>query len=250
MDNVYNCFSKYFREIITATGRLKEEELLMNRITQYLTLKKDEPILDAACGTGEALNHLNQMGYKKIEGLDSSINMILRAKEKLPDIIFHHFYWEQLKCGYLTNQYKLIYIIGVSLLHAEMKSIPTIIESIYHLLLPTGVFVLDVRKWGNKDQNGVIQKNRPIDKYKKICEFELGGNKYFVEDKCIYTKERQHIQYKISCPSINKSPFYYNVSYARLSADYFKDILLKTGFKDVNIREESCWPYILIYAYK
>lgn len=251
MSDTYNKFSKYFREIIKSTGHLEKEDLLMSNMAAFLNFKKTDLILDAACGTGDALSSLYCNGYKNVEGLDYSINMILKSKEILPNIPYYNCSWEQLNTAKINKKYNLIYIIGTSLLHVAAENVPLILESIYHLLLPVGIFVFDIRRWGDSDENGVIQKNRPINKYKKVCEFELDGIKYLVHDKCTYTKERQHIRYKINLqnkPDIE--PSYYDVSYARLSANDFIKELKKVGFKEIEIREENNWPYTLILAYK
>lgn len=250
MDTIYDEFSLFFREIITATGRMRKEEMLMEELTHKINIQKDEPILDAACGTGEALHYLKYIGYRDIEGLDLSKNMIQRAKEKLPDITFHHCGWEQLDNGSFTKKYKLVFIIGVSLLHAKVEDLPAIVENIYYLLLTKGVFVLDVRRWGGNDLHGVIQKNRPIGCYKKVCEFELGEYKYLVEDKCTYTQNRQHIRYRVNCSDETQKDVFYDVSYARLSVEYFQNLLKETGFRKIEVREEYYWPYILILAQK
>lgn len=250
MDNVYNDFALFFREIITATGRLKKEEDLMKIVTQKLFIHPQEPILDAACGTGDALYYLHSLGFLNIEGLDASTNMIRRSKEKLPYTTFHNYMWEQLKDGVLQKKYKLIFIIGVSLLHAQVENIPEIIQAIYQQLLPGGVFLFDTRKWDSYDNYGVIQKNRPINRYKRVCNFEIGNDKYTVEDKCTYTSKRQNICYKVSSENRNVEDLYFEVSYARLSLKYLEKILYDVGFRQIEIQNENYWPYILIFAQK
>lgn len=250
MNNSYDGFSKYYSAIIRTTGRLQREEQLMSDIIHLFSLEKKDLILDAACGTGDALNYLFRCGFENLEGLDLSKKMIDISQEKLPKIRFYNSSWEELKYNIIENKYKFIYIISVSFLHAQKNSILSILKSIYNLLLDDGVFLFDSRNWGACDENGVIQHNRVIGQYKKICHFELDGHMYLAEDKCTYTKNRQNICYKVSPLKERENCSFYEVNYARISSDYFERALLEVGFKKVEIQRKSYWPYILISAYK
>ena len=59
---------------------------ITDRGIELAKLKKGSKILDIGCGEGESLNHLKTKYGIEGEGIDMSLPMISKAKEKYPDI--------------------------------------------------------------------------------------------------------------------------------------------------------------------
>jgi len=53
--------------------------LQYEKFTEYV--KKDDKILDVGCGYGRTLNQIYHNGYKYLNGIDISINMIERVEQ-------------------------------------------------------------------------------------------------------------------------------------------------------------------------
>lgn len=113
-------------------------------------------ILDAACGSGNAVSVFYKLGYSKIEGLDYSGNMLDISQDLTPKATFHHLPWENIHTYNFAKKYDLVFITGMSLLHSNENNFTDIFSSIYNILNEKGIFICDVREWGEGDNNGVI----------------------------------------------------------------------------------------------
>ena len=90
MDNQYDLFARFYRELIISSGHLANEQKTILKIISKLNIGYSSDILDAACGTGDALYFLHNNGYQKLTGLDFSKKMLDEAKNILPYIAYYH----------------------------------------------------------------------------------------------------------------------------------------------------------------
>jgi len=250
MDDKYNVFSTFYRELIDSSGHLKNERNTINQIVDEVCPNKESKILDVACGTGDALFELYNQGYKNISGLDSSIKMINRAKELLPNIDFYHSKWESLSHFSLNQQYDFLFAISISLPHALQKDFPQIFQSFYSMLSKNGVLVFDNRVWHNENQS-IIEKDRPVCIFSNPRKFKIENESWVIDDMCEYTNDRQIITYRISKEnSTDKHIQYIEVDYAKVFTSDYIEMLYTIGFKNVFSKRIKDWSYELIYALK
>jgi SAM-dependent methyltransferase len=252
MDSVYDGFAKYYRELIIASGHLKKEKETIDFIMTELGITHDSVILDAACGTGDILKHLFDNGYHRLNGIDGSFGMIERAKDLLPGINFRQIRWQDLSIIDANQEkrdsYDLIFAISISLPHAKNDEIATIFKDFFLRLSVNGILVFDNRKWTTKDNGCLYEDNRPVGVYLNLKKVIVDDATYIIEDKCEYDKDRQFVTYKVS--NTNNVINHFNVSYAMIPTERYKDILLSIGFRKVESKIIHFWPYELIYAYK
>ena len=248
MNNQYDKFANFYRELLTNTGHLKKEQNIIKLIIKDIKINsKDDAILDAACGSGEILYTLNNLGYKNISGLDLSENMIKKAKELLPNIKFYNTSWQNInKCQLVNNAYNMVIIVGLSLLHVANEEFEEILVNLKKIVSNCGVLVIDNRKWLQNANNELIDitKNNT---YSRICEFNFHNLNYYIEDMCYYIKDRQVVKYKVvSSNDINEFTF----DYLRITTNSIVELLYEVGFSKVETKNTEDWPYELIYSYK
>ncbi|QDU62333.1 dTDP-3-amino-3,6-dideoxy-alpha-D-glucopyranose N,N-dimethyltransferase [Planctomycetes bacterium Pan216] len=94
--------------------------------------------LDIGCGSsGRIIELLVEVGFE-VEGIDVSAEMIRLAKERHPDVTFHHVdicQWP------LTESYDFI-TAWDSLWHVPVADQPAVIEKVCGALAPSGVFIM------------------------------------------------------------------------------------------------------------
>ena len=245
MDDKYNIFSKYYRQLIHATKHIESEIDTVTHIISELHLSKRDSILDAACGSGDLLFYLRNSGYNNISGLDASIGMLDKAKEILPDIPYFHMRWENIRKK-IHMKYDCIFILSISLIHASQEHFPLIFANIHQILNDYGVFIFDNRFWDIK-QEEIIEENRLINNYSNEVVINIDNEKIIIDDLCYYLDDRQYIKYRIRH---GKKEEYIEVSYSRIITGTLIELLYKAGFSKVETRRFMKWPYELIFAFK
>jgi len=252
MDTTYDLFSKYYRELIYSSGHFEAERKVVTHIVKCFA--EDDyncRILDAACGTGDALFEIFNQGYSNIVGLDDSTKMIERAKELLPESAFFNAKWETLtEMSKTIGQYNFIFLISMSLPHAQRKDIPAILKSFYDMLHPGGTLVFDNRKWTICKNNTLIEKDRPIGVFHHPRRIIIDNRIFVIDDKCEYINDRQNITYRIEEEGVQGNELFLSVDYAIMSSGEYLKILSDTGFQKSNTFLHPNWPYELIYAIK
>lgn len=111
-------------------------------ILPHLPTDKNAHILEIGCGWGKYINHLKNLGYSNIHGIDISPEQIAFAKDNLK--------LDNVEIGdgviFLKNtkiQYDAIYMIDV-LEHLDLEDSISVGDSIYKNLKKGGVFVIQV----------------------------------------------------------------------------------------------------------
>jgi len=110
-----------------------------------LNPKPDEIILDLGCGTGDLTKSIS-LSCAKVVGVDSSAEMIEKAKSKYPDIEFYQMDARKLKFDFQFDA-----IFSNAVLHwIPEKEI--VIEKMYSLLKGNGRIVIEFGGKGNNQQ--------------------------------------------------------------------------------------------------
>lgn len=246
MDNDYNRFAPYYRLFIQESGHLKDEQNTLKQIISEINIPLESRILDAACGTGDALYFLYQKGFRNLTGVDISANMINQAKQLLSDISYYNCSWINVE-KIANKPFDLLYVISVSILHVDSaEELNTVIKSFYNILGENGILVLDNRCWINK--NGVLIEDHRRENHKRcVSTFDYKNNKIIIYDNCKYEKYKQIIEYTISNGLSSQT---IEIKYFKITTNQIIEILTNAGFNRVLTKKYGTWPYELIFAFK
>jgi SAM-dependent methyltransferase len=251
----YDFLSIIYRELITATGHLDQENQLLLELVQEYEIGQDDQILDAACGTGDALHYLSNRGFTQLFGLDGSTGMLRKARDYLQDAVFEYCSWSQLEDAHILTGRKMsfIFIFSNSLAHAEKSVIQEIIRSFYDKMSNGGVLLLDTRVWIKNNEGALIEPDRPINGVRYLASIFAEDSHWRISDCCTYARGRQWITYH--CETINIKPeqkrsIEISVSYALISADEIARMCSEAGFQIVRTGLRPPWPYVLVEAMK
>lgn len=248
MSDQYNLFARFYRELIITSGHLKNEQETFLKIISKLGIGYSSEILDAACGTGDALFFLYNKGYMRLTGLDFSEKMLDEAKNILPDVKYYHKDWNSMaSITELENRFDLVLVISVSILHVDsICELETTFRSFHGVLKKNAALVIDNRLWEDSSK-GLVEAGREINHYNYICTSEIRGEEYKIGDICSYIGNKQKIEYKIKS---NSHTQIIKVTYLRISTSSIVEVLYKAGFCKVVVESCNTWPYELIYAHK
>lgn len=108
----------------------------------WLQPAKDEVILDLGCGTGDLTHEIFTAGAR-VGGLDASGDMIRRAQEKYPEIVFAVGDAQRFKLDYTCDA-----VFSNAALH-WMQDAAGVAESVWNALKPGGRFVAEFGGAGN-----------------------------------------------------------------------------------------------------
>lgn len=251
--NPYDYFARFYRELITTTGRLQAEQHLLDELICRLKVDREASILDAACGTGDALFHLLNRGYRNLAGLDGSKGMLGKARQLLSDLPICYCRWTDLEMvsTHMHNTYDLIFLLSNSLAHGEVNEFPLIFKSFHRMLKPGGYLIFDVRKWTRLSTGILVEPNRPVHVPRLLAKIELDDAQCLIEDECWYTEHRQIVRY--TCRPMCSDPYNHfgelltiDVSYALVTADEFVSNLHSAGFKETAALKYEDWSYLVI----
>lgn len=250
-DKSYDLLAPYYRALVKYSKHIDKEISLLRQIVDEYFPEKSARILDAACGTGDALKSLQDYGYRNIEGLDASANMLIESRKILPDCKFYHTKWENMKQSAVSHQsYDLIFILSMSFGHAKKSKINDIISDFYKMLSPNGILVLDNRSWLEKN-NTIIQKDRPVNVYTKIRHLYVNEQNMVIDEKCNYSGDKQIVTYRVrasetSDVSILEIPVSYEINLSKNILDIYSEL----GFSKRLLKNYDNWPYELLIAEK
>lgn len=246
MDNNYNRFAPYYRLFIQESGHLKNEQNTLEQIIKEINIPLGSRILDAACGTGDALYFLYRRGFRNLTGVDVSSNMIDQARQLLSDISYYNCSWMNIEKN-AKGPFDLLFIISISILHVDSaEELKTVIKSFYNILDEAGILVLDNRYWINK--NGVLIEEYRRENHKRcVSTFDYKNNKIIIYDNCQYERHKQIIEYTISNGHSSQT---IEVKYFKITTHEIIEILTNAGFSRVLTKKYGTWPYELIFAFK
>ena len=140
MKNAYKKFAYYYDEVIQETNY----DLWVEFVEPYL--KKDDKILDLACGTGTFVTMLKLNGYENVSGLDLSDEIIEIANEKRKiNRLDINFYVEDMMFFKVSEKQDVItcFFDSVNFLK-DKNEIKKLFNAVYNALKPNGYFIFDV----------------------------------------------------------------------------------------------------------
>ena len=140
MKNAYKKFAYYYDEVIQETNY----DLWVEFVEPYL--KKDDKILDLACGTGTFITMLKLNGYEFVSGLDLSDEIIEIANEKRKiNRLNIDFYVEDMMSFKVKEKQDVITCFFDSINFLKDKNeIKKLFNSVYDALKPNGYFIFDI----------------------------------------------------------------------------------------------------------
>ncbi|NJM73179.1 MAG: methyltransferase domain-containing protein [Scytonema sp. RU_4_4] len=105
---------------------------------QGLTIHSETKILDLCCGSGQATQFLVKLS-QNVTGLDASPLSLKRARQNVPQAEYVEAFAEDMP--FADNQFDVVHI-SVALHEMEQKQLQQIVQEVYRVLQPGGVFTL------------------------------------------------------------------------------------------------------------
>lgn len=137
-----------------------EAKRFMDRLTQHLSIQKEETILDLACGKGRHSVYLNSLGYK-VTGVDLSKNSIDYAKKYENERL--QFAIHDMTTPY-AEKFDFIFNLFTSFGYFENEiDNQNTISSIKKALKPNGIGVIDFLNADYVIENLVPKENKTIE---------------------------------------------------------------------------------------
>lgn len=166
---------------------------------------KNALILDIGCGYGRTLADLYGLGYKRLIGVDTSMEMVKRGKASYPYIDIR--YQESSLIEINDNSVDAVILFGVMCCtpkHEEQKSL---INEIKRVLKPNGYLFLNDFLI-NKDLRNSLRYRQYEEKYGEYGVFESNDGlvlKHFFENELIdlFTDFEEIYRNKTKCKTMN-----------------------------------------------
>ncbi|BCL39186.1 class I SAM-dependent methyltransferase [Nostoc sp. MS1] len=105
---------------------------------QDLTIQQNTAVLDVCCGSGQATQFLVKYS-QNVTGLDASPLSLRRAKQNVPQANYVEAFAE--KMPFPDNQFDIVHI-SAALHEMQPQQLREIVQEIYRVLKPGGVFTL------------------------------------------------------------------------------------------------------------
>ena len=252
IQNPYDSLARIYRELIRVTGRLQAEINLANRLFQRLGIDKNSRILDFACGTGDVLAGLSELGYLNLFGTDGSLGMLARAN-KLQNIKYTHVVWNDFRSYFADHApFDCAFALSISLPHVMETDLSRVLTFLRLGLKEGGILIFDFRDWLFSHEGRLREADRPENVQRWLSEVMVDGSVYLVDDLCTYDETRQYVTYRIS--KQNKNGLGWDrqssstVSYALIEKTQFVKVVCEAGFGDVEINLPDGWPYLVLTA--
>ncbi|MBD2508702.1 class I SAM-dependent methyltransferase [Nostoc muscorum FACHB-395] len=105
---------------------------------QALTIHSDTQVLDLCCGSGQTTQFLVKLS-QNVTGLDASPKSLQRARLNVPEASYVEAFAEEMP--FADNQFDMVHI-SVALHEMQPQQLRKIINEVYRVLKPGGVFTL------------------------------------------------------------------------------------------------------------
>ncbi|MFM2064978.1 MAG: hypothetical protein RLZZ507_4649 [Cyanobacteriota bacterium] len=129
---LYDAISRLAALSVGGEGRFRQLAL------QDLTLHSDSQILDLCCGSGQATAFLGKLS-QNVTGLDASPLSLQRAKNNVPNATYVEAFAEDMP--FADNSFDVVHT-SAALHEMQPEQLRTIIQEVYRVLKPGGVFTL------------------------------------------------------------------------------------------------------------
>ncbi|MBN1387640.1 MAG: methyltransferase domain-containing protein [Bacteroidales bacterium] len=202
----------------------------LDMFTGILNLKKEQSILDLACGQGRHSLELARRGFNHVYGLDRSHYLINKARqanqnEGLP-VIFRE--GDARKLTYPTDTFDVVMILGNSFGYFEsVDDDVKILKEVLRVLKPEGQFLIDVADGNYLKDNYSPRSWEWIDKNHFVCrERSLAGDNQRLISREVISNIKK---------GVIVDQFYAERLYTR---DNLKEMLYKSGFRNIQVHDE------------
>ncbi|MEH1824092.1 MAG: class I SAM-dependent methyltransferase [Nostoc sp.] len=119
---------------LSVGGEARFRELAL----QGLTIHSDTQILDLCCGSGQTTQFLVKAS-QNVTGLDASPKSLQRARQNVPEASYVEAFAQEMP--FADNLFDLVHI-SVALHEMQPQQLQKIINEVYRVLKPGGVFTL------------------------------------------------------------------------------------------------------------
>jgi len=138
-------FGKTYLELYSHRGK-EEAQRDIERLVQWLSISKEELLLDLCCGAGRHLLALHKVGFRHLIGLDLSKELLQSAAEELSKAGAHHIklFCVDMRNIPFQNYFGVILSLFTSFGYFEHDNEnQRVIRKVGKALRPNGIFVLD-----------------------------------------------------------------------------------------------------------
>lgn len=190
--DAYSKFAKIYDSLMDDVPYKKIAEIIGSKIKKHNI--ENKIVLDLACGTGTLTKELSRKGYELI-GADLSYDMLERAKEKNPDVLFLNQSMDDFEL-YGTVGTIVCSLDSVNYL-LEEESLYKMFELCNNYLEPDGLLIFDINTeykfkkilanniyTFDNDEVFYIWENDYAEE-EKLCDFYLT---FFVKENDVYTR--------------------------------------------------------------
>lgn len=166
---------------------------------------KNALILDIGCGYGRTLADLYGLGYKRLIGVDTSIEMVKRGKNSYPYIDIR--YQEGVSIEISDNSVDAVVLFGVLCCTPNHEEQKALINEIKRVLKPNGfLFLYDFLI--NKDLRNSLRYRQYEEKYGEYGVFELNDGlviKHYFENELtdLFTDFKEIYRNKTKCKTLS-----------------------------------------------
>ena len=172
-------FNSPYYHLLYKNRNLKEADLFIKNLSDFLQIKQNANILDLACGNGRHSIILNRLGFK-VTGVDLSNNSISIAKQHENKNLQFHVHDMRNKFGLETYDYIFNLFTSFGYFNSMNENVK-MLNSINKMLKPKGILIIDFLN-AQKILNEL--KSHEI-KTIKNTQFKI--NRY-IENKKVYKK--------------------------------------------------------------
>ena len=172
-------FNSPYYHLLYKNRNLKEADLFIKNLSDFLQIKQNANILDLACGNGRHSIILNRLGFK-VTGVDLSNNSISIAKQHENKNLQFHVHDMRNKFGLETYDYIFNLFTSFGYFNSMDENVK-MLNSINKMLKPKGILIIDFLN-AQKILNEL--KSHEI-KTIKNTQFKI--NRY-IENKKVYKK--------------------------------------------------------------
>ena len=200
-----------------------EAKLFLDNLIGFLNLKKEQRILDLACGSGRHSVYLAKKGFD-VTGIDFSADNIKRAKDKGMNSCF---FVGDMRDEYRKKYFNIVFNLFTSFGYFDNeKDDLKVLKSIHKSLKDNGILVLDF-----------MNVKRIVSTLKREEKKTIGEVKFYITRRLEKSFIFKKIEIEKISPSsekkLKKSVFLEKVKMLRL--EDFKKYFDETGFKIKNV---------------
>jgi 2-polyprenyl-3-methyl-5-hydroxy-6-metoxy-1,4-benzoquinol methylase len=127
----------------------------LDRLSEWVS--KDSAILDFGCGYGRTIIELQKAGFDSVQGVDTSLKLIDRAKTLLPTINVHHI--ESAKTLFESQSFDCVILFAVLTCIPNSLHQSSLITEVRRILKPDGILYLsDYMLQPEKTREGIYDE--------------------------------------------------------------------------------------------